>query len=175
MFDGTVMRRSDRHRGGMDILYGPATDFEPAPGVHYTQYIPARREMRLHVFCDSVFRSQLKVSGDLDADERFENVAIRNHANGYTFSTYTNTVPNQDRQDAAIGAVKALGLTFGAVDLLVSLDNDVYVLEVNTAPSCDLATATAYMEQFSGYLGCTWSESELQPLSQATEGEEDAF
>ena len=40
---------------------------------------------------------------------------------------------------------KALGLDFGAVDLIIGQDKQHYVLEVNTGPACAPATLQAYV------------------------------
>jgi len=49
------------------------------------------------------------------------------------------------QQYAAVSAVEALGLTFGAVDLIVGDDGHTYILEVNTAPACSPRTAREYV------------------------------
>ena len=143
-FDGTVLQRQDRHRGGTDILSGPAEDFVPAPGVHYTQFTASEHELRLHVFGGQVIRSQIKKGEDGD-------LPIRSHGNGYTFITFVNKEPNQSRKDVAVAAVQALGLDFGAVDMLLLPDGRELVLEVNTAPACDGATLTAYLDAIASY------------------------
>lgn len=155
-FDGTVLQRQDRHRGGTDILVGPADDFLPAPGVHYTQFLTSERELRVHVFNGQVIRSQLKVGEDGD-------LPIRNHANGYTFVPYVHSQPNRSRLDTSTRAVAALGLDFGAVDLLCLPDGTEVVLEVNTAPACDEPTLLKYLEAIADYTEMEYTyETEVQ-------------
>lgn len=96
------------------------------------------------MFGDRVIRSQIKKGEDGD-------LPIRNHDNGYTFVTFTEKRPHQSRLDTAVAAVKALGLEFGAVDMLLLPDGSERVLEVNTAPSCDGATLMAYLDAIADY------------------------
>jgi glutathione synthase/RimK-type ligase-like ATP-grasp enzyme len=77
---------------------------------------------------------------------------IRNHQHGYTFRQL-RTPPGHAAEVAAIGAVAALGLVFGAVDILVADDGRVYVLEVNTGPGLVPHGLRVYAEQFAGPLG----------------------
>lgn len=106
----------------------------------WTKYIPNRREYRIHVVNGNVIRVQRKY---LDFPEQHDNHYVQNYAQGYRFRTPAQRL-HQNRLDAATGAVAALGLDFGAVDLLVGQDNNPYVLEVNTAPKLAPLTARQY-------------------------------
>jgi glutathione synthase/RimK-type ligase-like ATP-grasp enzyme len=55
----------------------------------------------------------------------------RNFRNGFEFQPVTNISRISSLGNSALDAI---GLDFGAVDILVGMDNQVYVLEVNTAP-----------------------------------------
>ena len=61
---------------------------------------------------------------------------IRNTANGYIYSEGHNlSYPYElEIQSVATRAIKALGLSFGAVDIIMDEYSKFYVLEVNTAP-----------------------------------------
>jgi glutathione synthase/RimK-type ligase-like ATP-grasp enzyme len=59
---------------------------------------------------------------------------------------------NKSRTDAAVKAVEALGLDFGAVDLVVDHQGLEYVLEVNTAPACSPKTLQAYAFQLANLI-----------------------
>jgi len=59
---------------------------------------------------------------------------VWNHDNGYVFKLLT--FKNLERYGSiAVEAVKALGLDFGAVDVKMDGQGNLYVLEVNTAPA----------------------------------------
>lgn len=143
----TILGRSNTGSGGTDIrVYRPG---EPR-AVHqlYTQFVPSVREMRIHVFQGEMIHAQIKqYRGDGEAPTH----PIRNHSRGWVFVPYVRTRPNQDRIDAAVAAVEALGLDFGAVDLLVGDDGRSYVLEVNTGPGLTPRTALAYARAFEGW------------------------
>ena len=55
-------------------------------------------------------------------------------------------------KEAAVGAVKALGLDFGGVDVGLSSDNQVCVFEVNTAPWLGTIIARKYANAFEQYV-----------------------
>ena len=136
--DGVWLARKRRGFGGRDIqVYEgaaiPGTEF-------YSRYVPNDREYRVHVVGDKIVRVQRKY---LERPAQRRSEYIKNHQNGYVFKTPSKRL-NKDRLDAAVKAVQALGLDFGAVDLVVGHDNLCYVLEVNTAPACAPKTLQAY-------------------------------
>ena len=141
---------------GRDIAVFTASD-TPAGCDFYTVYIPNTREYRIHVFQGEIIRVQGKY---LDHPDQHTNPYIKNHGQGFRFRTPDREL-NTDRREAAINAVEALGLDFGAVDLLVGEDRLCYVLEVNTAPACSPLTARAYVEKFAAWLGVTPDYSAL--------------
>lgn len=142
----TVLGRTRHGRAGNGIhVYQPGE----APGLHemFTRLVPASNEYRVHVFDGEVIRCQQK--------QLTEGVApgvIRSHESGYVFVGLQSFRLHQRRYDAAVEAVDALGLDFGAVDLLIGEDGDTYVLEVNTAPGCSPMTLTAYATALRGAL-----------------------
>lgn len=141
--EGTILGRRTNGFGGQDIVVYEDGEVNLGPvGQHdfYTEYIPNRREYRIHVVGGEIVRVQRKY---LDFPEQNNNPHVQNYAQGYRFRTPARTL-NRDRLDAATGAVAALGLDFGAVDLLVGQDNNPYVLEVNTAPKLAPLTASQY-------------------------------
>lgn len=116
-------------------------DFEGIP--LFTKYIPKIAEYRIHVFNGRVIDSQRKrKSREALANEEV-NPRIRNHSNGWVF-TRENCTPDGAVLALAVSAVSALGLDFGAVDIIVSRRNIPYVLEVNTAPGLEGATINSY-------------------------------
>lgn len=137
-----------------------ALDQAGAGSEFFTEYIPNTREYRIHVFRDEVIRVQGKY---LDFPEQHANPYIKNYGQGFRFRSPDLRL-NQDRIDAAMAAVKALGLDFGAVDLLIGEDRNYYILEVNSAPACSPLTARAYVERFAEWLDVEPDLSRLEAL-----------
>lgn len=148
--DGVWMGRKRHGFGGRDITVyenqtvlvdGPVPEF-------YTKFIPNEREYRIHVYNGEVIRVQRKY---LDHPEQRRSEYIKNYQNGYRFRQPTRRL-NTSRLEAATKAVAALGLTFGAVDLIVDHEGREYVLEVNTAPKCSPLTAGHYVDAITAHL-----------------------
>ena len=71
---------------------------------------------------------------------------VRNHENGWVYCRDDLDVPASVFSDAT-SAVAALGLDFGAVDIIWNQNQArSYVLEVNTAPGLEGTTLTKYVE-----------------------------
>lgn len=141
---GTWFGRSAHGMGGGDIIVQPQgmITYGFAESEFWTKHVPNTREYRIHVFGNRV----LGVMGKyLDFPEQVGTGYIKNYAHGYRFRTPPQEL-KPDRHDAAIAAVNALGLDFGAVDLLVGEDGRAYVLEVNTAPALAPLTARKYIQ-----------------------------
>jgi len=97
----------------------------------YTRGIPIRREYRIHVFNGEVI-DHVQKRKRLDAPDT--NSFIRNHTHGWIF-VREGFDHLEEVEQQAINAVAALGLDFGAVDIITEKQTSkVYVLEVNTAP-----------------------------------------
>lgn len=143
-----VGRKRSHARGTDLVLCLQKGDYKRKPRDYYVQYIPTVREFRVHVVGDGAIRVQGKY---LDVPEQAV-PWIRNHSNGYRFRAPRKRL-NRERLNQAVQAVKALGLDFGAVDLLIGDDGQTYVLEVNTAPSCSPLTGGAYVAAFQRLLG----------------------
>jgi glutathione synthase/RimK-type ligase-like ATP-grasp enzyme len=149
---GIILGRSRRGMQGWDIsIYDPSDIHQGhylqapvAPHEWYTLYHEPTREIRLHVVDGEVVRIQGKY---LDFPQSAtENPFVRNHRSGYRYRKPRRKLRTQ-RREIAIEAVRALGLTFGAVDMLLFGGHlDPMVLEVNTAPACSPLTASAYAE-----------------------------
>lgn len=112
----------------------------------YTKYKKKRAEYRVHVFqgevIDTCQKKKLTEANRAGAVNTF----IRNHTNGWVFCR-NDIVPNASREELAIKAVAALGLDFGAVDIIYNEAEDQhYVLEVNTAPGLEGTTLVKYVE-----------------------------
>ena len=117
----------------------------------YVKYIPKKEEYRLHVFRDKVFFVQRKAR-KIDVPDEQVNWQVRNHKNGFIYAN-ANVEPTPEMEQAAITAVQALGLDFGAVDLIYNQkENKYYVLEVNCAPGLTGATLDKYVEIFKAFV-----------------------
>lgn len=143
-----ILGRRLQHARATDVvLCLQRRDFRRQPRDYYVAYIPTNREYRLHVAGDEVIRVQGKF---LDVSQDYK-PWVRNYATGHRFRAPRLRV-HRTRLDAAVQAVNALGLNFGAVDLIVADDGSHYVLEVNTSPSCSPITGAAYCNAFARML-----------------------
>jgi len=113
----------------------------------YVEYIKKQEEYRLHVMYGEVFFIQRKARSRKIEDEAV-NWQVRNHKNGFIYANLNVDLPDEVK---SLGeeAVNALGLDFGAVDLIWNeKQNRYYVLEVNTAPGLYGTTLQKYVEAF---------------------------
>ncbi|CCE60781.1 ribosomal protein S6 glutaminyl transferase [Pseudomonas phage tf] len=120
----------------------------------FTQGITGKRtEFRVHVVRGRVILTQAKLRREGHADNPNSNTIVRNVDSGWVYGV--NNVEEQVGVEAvraaAIRAVEAVGLDFGAVDLVYKEDNQTaYVLEINTAPGLaeEGSAVAAYSEAF---------------------------
>ena len=107
-------------------------------------YIPTRREYRVHVFNNQIIKVNQKLLKDGNSWVPF----IRNIDNGYVFGQPRKPL-TLDQEQLAIKSVRALGLDFGAVDMVLADDSKSYVLEVNTGPALETETnLSLYIQAF---------------------------
>lgn len=136
-----LARTELRASGGAGIVVlRPGADVPEAP--LYVKYVPKKAEYRVHVFEDEIIFIQQKKRLST-ATQTNDQKLIRNHANGWVFCPVD--IDDEDRPgfDCACQAVHALGLDFGAVDIIIGRDDNLpYVLEVNTAPGITSPTLT---------------------------------
>lgn len=109
----------------------------------FTQGITGHRhEWRVHVFNGQAILSQLKMRRSGFQEIGGYTSLVRNHGAGYVYGV---NYPREDHpelaqvEQVAVDAVTALGLDFGAVDLIQKKQHgrEIYVLEVNTAPGLE--------------------------------------
>ncbi len=147
--DLPVLGRKIHHVGANDIMLilqrNDIAAAQRAGCTYATKYIPTKAEYRVHVFDGRVIKTSQKI---LTQPELATQPWIRNLDAGYTFRASETVLPVQTKTKAAY-AVGVLGLTFGAVDLIIGDDGNYYILEVNTAPGLQTDTSVeAYVEQF---------------------------
>ncbi len=154
-----VLGRNREHRGGKDVvvIQGSAiakfNDYSKIPHKSfYTEFICSKDEFRIHVFDGQIIRVTKKVFRghdrfDTNIEEKY---VIRNDTYGWGHSSieiedfykkYPEAVKN------AVRAVKSIGLTFGAVDLILrQSDNRPFVLEVNSCPRLNSVGIDVYIK-----------------------------
>ena len=123
----------------------------------YTQAVNNNGEYRVHVFDGEVILYQKKSrrvdeeTGEVITAEG-EAADVRNLASNWIYRT--GNLNKLDRvEDLAVEAIQALGLDFGAVDIIMNNDGDVFVLEINTAPGLgNTDTLEAYVEAISNII-----------------------
>lgn len=100
----------------------------------YTKYIKKDGgEWRVHVVDGAIIDFAQKVRKSDAPPEKTElERRVRSHNNGWIYARESRKLPDYAKEPA-LAAVKALGLDFGAVDIICH-DNKAFVLEVNTAP-----------------------------------------
>jgi hypothetical protein len=110
----------------------------------YTEYIPKKKEFRVHVFDSKVIDVQEKRrKRGVDGEKEFQ---VRNTANGYVFCRDGIVVPS-DCHEVALSAVRSLGRTYGAADIIWNEKRDkCYVLEVNSRPGMQGTTVKKYAD-----------------------------
>lgn len=110
----------------------------------------AHREYRIHVMNGKVtFVQQKKRRAEWETLETYSNI-IRNYHTGWIYANEQTSPINSAAVYHAVKAVEALGLDFGAVDVMTR-GEDAKVLEVNTAPGLsgtNLATYTTNFKKF---------------------------
>ncbi len=112
----------------------------------YVLYRKKKTEFRVHVAFGSVIDVQQKRKrADYDGDTDY---AVRNHHTGWVYCR-DGVEECSRRDDLAIRAVAALGLDFGAVDIIYNEHHNSYLLlEVNTAPGLEGTTVEKYAHAF---------------------------
>lgn len=141
-----LARRTLTGSGGNDIVVvRPGDEWPVAP--LYVQYIPKLVEYRVHVFKEEdsfriLTRQKLRES---DAEQTNDQRLIRNRDNGWVFALVRDEGGAVKAEAEAQKAISALGLDFGAVDVIIGRDDGLaYVLEVNTAPGIACAATVGF-------------------------------
>lgn len=114
------------------------------PAKVYVRYYRKKFEFRVHVFGGQVIDYVQKKKREGIADTEF-NKYIRSYNNGWVFCR--DGIEEIDEvKTQAIKAVAALGLDFGAVDIIWTKKDKAIVLEVNTAPALEGTTVEKYKQ-----------------------------
>src|SRR5690606_23689172 len=115
----------------------------------WVKYKKKKDEFRVHVAFGRVIDVQRKALRQTDhegnpIDTTKIDFRIRNLAHGFIFKRHDISVPSCVTEEA-VKAVEALGLDFGAADVIYNAaEGKAYVLEVNTAPGLEGTTVESY-------------------------------
>lgn len=104
-----------------------------APDTYFTKFIPSVAEYRVWIYRRQHLGTYRKTLRHPETRRGFG----RNHGNGYAFELMRAADIPRGAVDKAAASVEALGLDFGAVDIIESTTPEYVVLEVNTAPGAD--------------------------------------
>jgi hypothetical protein len=160
-----MIGRKDFHSQGKDMVFIESEE-DIVPMDYYIEYVPIKKERRYHVVKGNVIAASYKYGGETEGKGEY----CRNFKTGWRFSEYK---PEPKLATVAKKAVDALGLDFGAVDLIIGEDNKIYVLEVNTAPGLIEKRAECYAEAFRGNYPKVDYDSSI--LDQMNEDEENGY
>lgn len=142
--DGTtvVCRRILNGHSGRGIAIATSVD-QLVDAPLYVKYKKKRKEFRVHVFQNQVIDCAEKRKRR-DGMARDDVGLVRNLANGWVFCR-DNVVRPEGLEQLAVSACRALGLDFGAADIIWNeRENKCFILEVNTAPGLEGTTLTNY-------------------------------
>lgn len=129
------------------VVYDHQGDFaqldNPCPV--YTKYKKKKREFRVHIFRDKVVSVTEKKRRA--GFEGTRDTKIRNLANGYVFCQSVSNEPAGLRE-LALAASKVSPSDFKGVDIGYNeKNNDLFIIEVNSAPGIQGSNINAYVSQ----------------------------
>jgi glutathione synthase/RimK-type ligase-like ATP-grasp enzyme len=146
--DIVVCRKLLRSHSGKGIVIAETIDQLVAAPL-YVKYFKKSSEFRVHVFNGKVIDAvkKKKRNGVTEGYNKW----IRVHGNGWVFCR-DGIVISETMSKLAIDAVNALGLTFGAVDIVAKTSGEMVCLEVNTAPALEGTTLISYTKAIKEYV-----------------------
>lgn len=145
-----LCRKLLRANSGKGIVIAKEED-ELVPAPLYVKYIRKEKEYRLHVFNGEIIDMIEKKRKSGFMENGLYNRYIRSYEQGWVF-TRDGIEVNLAAMDMAIKACNALGLDFGAVDLVMDKRNNPVVLEVNTAPGLQGTTLEVYKQAVQNWI-----------------------
>lgn len=130
--------RKLQHKGGTDLRAVTQADeagWRKAAGwAYFTARVPIKRELRCWAFRGKLLGVYEKA---MRRPEEYTGLG-RNHKYGFVFSRLQDTCETAEAAlDVTDNALTALGLDFGAADLIQKPDGSLVCLEVNTAPGIE--------------------------------------
>jgi len=153
-FDVVARHNLYGHSGeGIEVVIGDQKkeDWGDVPEAPlYTKYIKKKSEYRVHVVGEVTDIQKKRRRTDVEPEDC--DYKVRNHSNGWVYCRENLNIP-KGINELAISAVRALNLDFGAVDIIWNEHhNQMYVLEVNTAPGLEGATIDFYADNLRGLI-----------------------
>lgn len=148
---------------GLDLYYRNSANIVRrrrgfiAGDLYATEPISRAREFRVHVFGGKTIGVYEKIPVNDEGEEvGHENVLYCKNDN-CTFRRIDTSDDEQRRsikgvRPMAVLAVQALGLTFGGADVIISTDGEIFVNEVNSAPSLNSLNIDRYYEKIKEYI-----------------------
>lgn len=139
---------------GIEVINPEANGNLIPPAPVYTKYKPKKREFRVHVFKDKVVtivekRRKKGWTGDKS------DAKIRNLANGYIFCQeveLTNSLRKRI-EEISLAASKVCSSDFRGVDVgFNEKHDDVFVIEVNSAPGIEGSNVDKYVQTILQYV-----------------------
>jgi len=131
--------------GGMDVIMMREVVGHQLP--LYVKYIKKSDEYRVHIVKGTIIDVQQKKKRQEIPNEEV-NYQVRNHSNGWVYCR-DGVLPPESVSSDALSAMDALGLDFGAVDIIWNNHyKKSYVLEINTAPGLTGTTLNKYIHAF---------------------------
>jgi len=127
-------------------LFFPDKEYEDSQFTEcklFTKFVPDTEEFRVYVFNGKVIDVLEKRRANGSNDPGY----VRSEENGWRYCRQHVSL-SDNAQQVAIEAVKALDLDFAGVDLLVSAERDVYVLETNACPEIFGTGVKIFRDQF---------------------------
>jgi glutathione synthase/RimK-type ligase-like ATP-grasp enzyme len=138
------------------VLLDPRKDgyelFNNTTAKLYTKFVKSTSEWRVHAFATG---ETLCAKKALREGQHEDETPIRNHGDKYTFKYKDlNVRDGHPIRVVSVAAVRALGLDFGACDVLYDTETGVAsVVEVNTAPGLDHSVPLDwYTERFTKWM-----------------------
>src|SRR5882724_4934549 len=130
------LARKSQHQKGKDIIVcknkaDVERVFRNGEHTFFSVFIPTDTEYRVWVFKDKAFSTYEKVFKGEGEYEGF----MRNRRFGFSFQKRDDLIGDPTIEGPCIKAVKALGMDWGAVDILKGKDGKFYVLEINSMPN----------------------------------------
>ena len=121
------------HSGdGIEVFTADVEQLNPYAPL-YTKLIEKKYEYRAIVVGSEVVDVKKKLKKrDWEEENGERDPYVWNHSNGYVFARNDIEFPDSLNQ-LSVDATQALGLDFGAVDIIEDNEGNLYVLEINTA------------------------------------------
>ena len=143
-----VCRTKLRAHSGDGIVIARRSD-EVVAAPLYTAYIRKKAEYRIHLarWHDNVLVQQKRKRNGTNPEDY--SPLIRSFHHGWVFCTdRVDPLPDGAAYQSRL-ALNLCGLDFGAVDIVVGKDDNVYVLEINSAPAISSpSTREFYIDSF---------------------------